>query len=253
MALRNRLTRLLLPALLLALLGLTGCASGQVKEMASPFDGTWYYAKTGVACRFGEGKIYRDDPSAATGQSLAGIYTEFDDHLEANLAETGGVDQTRTLYLVSDDDLGPVLRDRADGRGQVYFYQDPLAAMDALVEAGGGLAAEEDSSPAPSERAEPSPSEADPAVSPAPDPAAADPSAALSEPGALEYLSPAPDPAPAGGSDSGATRANSSMVWIPKSGSRYHSTPSCSGMKNPTQISLSEAQSKGYTPCQRCY
>lgn len=43
------------------------------------------------------------------------------------------------------------------------------------------------------------------------------------------------------------------MVWIPASGSKYHSNSSCSGMNNPTQITLSEAQNMGYEPCKRCY
>ena len=43
------------------------------------------------------------------------------------------------------------------------------------------------------------------------------------------------------------------MVWIPASGSKYHSDPSCSGMDNPTQVPLSTAQSRGYEPCKRCY
>lgn len=43
------------------------------------------------------------------------------------------------------------------------------------------------------------------------------------------------------------------MVWIPQSGSKYHSNSSCSGMNNPRQVTLSEAQSMGYEPCKKCY
>lgn len=43
------------------------------------------------------------------------------------------------------------------------------------------------------------------------------------------------------------------MVWIPQSGSKYHSNSSCSGMKNPTQVTISEAQSMGYEACKKCY
>lgn len=42
-------------------------------------------------------------------------------------------------------------------------------------------------------------------------------------------------------------------VWIPKSGAKYHSNPNCSNMKNPSQVTLGEAQSWGYTPCKKCY
>lgn len=43
------------------------------------------------------------------------------------------------------------------------------------------------------------------------------------------------------------------MVWIPQSGSKYHSNSSCSGMNNPTRVTISEAQSMGYEPCKKCY
>ena len=43
------------------------------------------------------------------------------------------------------------------------------------------------------------------------------------------------------------------MVWIPQSGSKYHSNSSCSGMNNPTHVTISEAQSMGYEPCKKCY
>ena len=43
------------------------------------------------------------------------------------------------------------------------------------------------------------------------------------------------------------------MVWIPTSGSKYHSNSSCSGMNNPRQVTLSDAQSMGYTPCKKCH
>ena len=43
------------------------------------------------------------------------------------------------------------------------------------------------------------------------------------------------------------------MVWIPQSGSKYHSKSGCSRMKNPTQVTLSKAESMGFTPCKKCY
>ena len=42
-------------------------------------------------------------------------------------------------------------------------------------------------------------------------------------------------------------------VWIPQSGSKYHSNSSCSGMNNPTEVTISEAQSRGYEPCKKCH
>ena len=43
------------------------------------------------------------------------------------------------------------------------------------------------------------------------------------------------------------------MVWIPKSGSKYHSNPGCSNMKNPSQVTKQEAENQGYEPCKKCY
>ena len=43
------------------------------------------------------------------------------------------------------------------------------------------------------------------------------------------------------------------MVWVSGTGKKYHNNPSCSGMKNPSQISLSTAQKRGLTPCKNCY
>ena len=43
------------------------------------------------------------------------------------------------------------------------------------------------------------------------------------------------------------------MVWISKTGKKYHSNPNCSNMKNPSQITLSEALSRGKEACSKCY
>lgn len=53
---------------------------------------------------------------------------------------------------------------------------------------------------------------------------------------------PAPDPKPQG-----------NMVWISKTGKKYHSTPSCSNMKNPSQVSLETAKARGFTACKKCW
>ncbi len=43
------------------------------------------------------------------------------------------------------------------------------------------------------------------------------------------------------------------MVWIPTSGTKYHSNESCSNMKNPSKVTKEEAIDRGYTPCKKCY
>lgn len=47
----------------------------------------------------------------------------------------------------------------------------------------------------------------------------------------------------------------SEMVWLTQYGKKYHSKPNC-GRSNPNtsyQVTLSEAQSRGYPPCSKCY
>ena len=53
-------------------------------------------------------------------------------------------------------------------------------------------------------------------------------------------------PAPSGTQPSGRT------VWVTSSGKKYHYSSSCSNMKSPKSIPLSEAISKGYTACDKC-
>lgn len=51
----------------------------------------------------------------------------------------------------------------------------------------------------------------------------------------------------------GTTRATTEeMVWISDHGSKYHASSSCSKMKSPTQVPISQAISMGYTPCKKC-
>lgn len=42
-------------------------------------------------------------------------------------------------------------------------------------------------------------------------------------------------------------------VWIPATGSKYHSSASCSGIHSPRQVSISQAISMGYSAYKKCY
>ena len=46
---------------------------------------------------------------------------------------------------------------------------------------------------------------------------------------------------------------SSEMVWIPRTGQRYHRKQTCSNMKNPSYVTKEEAIRLGYTPCKKCY
>lgn len=47
--------------------------------------------------------------------------------------------------------------------------------------------------------------------------------------------------------------SDGTMVWIPvNGGSKYHTKSTCSNMKNPQKVAVSQAKAQGYTPCKRC-
>jgi len=48
-------------------------------------------------------------------------------------------------------------------------------------------------------------------------------------------------------------QSGGSMVWIPNSGSKYHSYAGCSNMKNPKQVAKQDAENQGYEPCKKCW
>lgn len=50
-----------------------------------------------------------------------------------------------------------------------------------------------------------------------------------------------------------ATKSDDPFVWIEKGGDVYHSTPECSGMKEPYQVKLSQATKAGLKPCELCH
>ena len=44
------------------------------------------------------------------------------------------------------------------------------------------------------------------------------------------------------------------MVWIPtKGGKKYHTYAGCSNMIDPDNVTLSQAEALGFTPCKRCH
>ena len=54
-------------------------------------------------------------------------------------------------------------------------------------------------------------------------------------------------------SDVQATQDKNTTVWVSKNGGKvYHFDQGCSGMKNPVQMTLGEAQEKGLNPCKKC-
>ncbi|MFT4106221.1 MAG: hypothetical protein QM657_10715 [Lacrimispora sp.] len=49
------------------------------------------------------------------------------------------------------------------------------------------------------------------------------------------------------------TNNKEKMVWKSRTGTKYHSNPNCSNMKNPSHVTQSEAEADGRTPCSKCY
>lgn len=53
--------------------------------------------------------------------------------------------------------------------------------------------------------------------------------------------------------DQTTTTEKEEMVWVSNTGSKYHSNPNCSNMRNPIKETLSDAKSRGLSPCSKCY
>lgn len=239
---KRKRTALACLAVLVALLCLASCGLSQEEASAPPHEGIWYFAQNAVECRIGQGKIYEDDLHAKEGQTLRGVYSEMDGYIEAHLAGVGSVRTAHPLYVVQTGQ-GEVLCDDPGGDGTVYFYRDALTALEALEELEVSPSPTPTPSAAPSET--PTPSETLPSQESGDLATEEPPSRAMPGP-ADETPSPEPSPSPA-------TKGSGNMVWIPQSGSKYHKTSDCSGMKNPSQVTKAEAERQGYTPCKRCY
>lgn len=104
-----------------------------------------------------------------------------------------------------------------------------------------------DSAPASSQESQEAAAASEPAAPAASESAPAASSESAAAPAPVE-TAPAPvvtTPAPA--------QQQEVMVWISATGSKYHSRSSCSNMKNPSQVTLEQAQALGLTPCKKCY
>lgn len=60
-------------------------------------------------------------------------------------------------------------------------------------------------------------------------------------------------PQQGGQSSASVTTPQETMVWISETGRKYHRNSGCSNMKSPTQVTKSEAEARGLTPCKKCY
>ena len=62
---------------------------------------------------------------------------------------------------------------------------------------------------------------------------------------------PTPEPEPEQPALSG---ADAILVWVPvHGGTKYHSDPGCSNMKDPRQVTQQQAMAEGFAPCKKCY
>ena len=46
---------------------------------------------------------------------------------------------------------------------------------------------------------------------------------------------------------------SSQMVWVSRTGTKYHSDPNCSNMRDPGYVSIEEAEAQGREPCSKCW
>lgn len=115
----------------------------------------------------------------------------------------------------------------SDGTNVTVSTQRNASQQDIMTPGGGGVQTEPVSKPEPIPTPAPTP-----APEPTPDP------------------TPEPEPTPAPAPE---PEDQNAMVWIPKSGKKYHSYAGCSNMKNPSEVTEESAKALGYTPCSRCY
>lgn len=54
-------------------------------------------------------------------------------------------------------------------------------------------------------------------------------------------------------SSENSSEGGTETVWIPQTGSKYHTRSNCSNMKDPREVTLEEAEERGFTPCKRCH
>lgn len=54
-------------------------------------------------------------------------------------------------------------------------------------------------------------------------------------------------------SSDGYSLSANTVVWLSRTGTKFHSDPGCSGMKNPIQSTYGEALSRGREACKKCY
>ena len=54
-------------------------------------------------------------------------------------------------------------------------------------------------------------------------------------------------------SSDGYSLSANTVVWLSRTGNKFHSDPGCSGMKNPIQSTYGEALSRGREACKKCY
>lgn len=48
-------------------------------------------------------------------------------------------------------------------------------------------------------------------------------------------------------------QTDAATVWIPRTGSKYHSNPNCSNMKSPSAVTIDQAMAWGYDRCKKCW
>ena len=62
-----------------------------------------------------------------------------------------------------------------------------------------------------------------------------------------------PEPEPEPEPPATEPEASAVMVWIPKTGKKYHSHAGCSNMKDPREVTKEEAEERGFTACKKCW
>lgn len=235
------------------------------------------FSKSGIGCSFG-GNGFRvtktADGRTRSTASIPGTGISYVKEQSSKKKSSGGkrgpgpkaVGIVAAVVLIAgvgsctagDGDKEPVSSGPASSVSSSVDASSPYASASTPVE---DVTEIPDSSATQDIQEEPSPAQSAPAEETKPETQEtkpdAQPEAPAADPAPVQQETPAPDPAPADPAPAQETEPDSgdqeTMVWIPQSGSKYHSDPGCSNMESPTQVTLSQAQANGYTACKRCY
>ena len=185
---------------------------------------------------------------------FSGCSSETADTLSERINGEVLISENLDVQYIRDGENGNEVEASVDTNG-VYEQGDTQTDSNVEPEASSEPTAEPTAEPTPEPTAEPT-------LEPTPEPTAEPTPEPTPEPTSVPTIpSSSEGNGNSGGSSGGSgvtvpehEETGDNLVWVPTNGgTKYHSKPSCSGMKDPIQVSVETALENGYTACKRCH